>query len=292
MMNKKEYTLKKWYFIAICLGSIVFSGCAAVQDVFQVLQPELDVKNVRITGLSFDAVDLTLDIEASNLNPLPISLTGFDYNLKINNASFLQGQQKESFTIAARDATVFRIPVSLNYKDLYATFRTLRDQDLTSYRIAGGVSFNLPVLGSTRIPFGADGEFPALKIPTIKVDGMRVKQMDLTGADLELKLDIRNPNGFDLLLNSLNYELAVNGKTWARGAGAHTAQIAQKAESSIRIPVSLDFAQIGTSAFRMLSGSKKLNYQLRGKLDLGSSLPLLQHATLPLDYSGMLRISR
>lgn len=292
MMCDRQKVIRKWWIIAICLGSFVFSGCATVQDVLQVLQPELDVKNVRITGLNFEAVDLAFDVEAKNLNPLPVKLTGFDYDLKINNASFLKGQQEDSVMIAAMDRTVFQIPVRLNYKDLYTTFKTLQAQDNTSYQIAGGVSFNLPALGLTRIPFSTEGEFPAIKVPTIKVQGLRVKKMNLSGADMELKLDIHNPNGFDLLLNNVNYELAVNGTTWAKGAGEQSAQISRKTESSVSIPISLDFAQIGSSAFRILSGNKKLNYHFRGNLDLGSSLPLLKHAKLPIDRSGNLRILR
>ncbi len=293
MMKMYPHTLMTICCVSVALiGSLLLSGCAEVQQVLDIVRPELHVKDVKVTGLTFEGVNLAVALEASNLNPLPISLTGFDYELKINESSFLKGQEEETFTIAAMESTVFQIPVSLNFQDLYSTFQTLRNQDMTSYKIDGGVSFELPALGVTRIPFGTDGEFPALKMPTVNVDGLRVKKLDFEGADMELKLNITNPNGFDLLLNSLNYNLAVGGKTWAAGSGQQAATIKEKGKSSIRIPMSLDFAQIGLSASQLFAKGKNLDYQLSGKLDLGSSLPLLQHATFPLDYSGQLNISR
>ncbi len=292
MIHDRYKSVRKWWVIGILLGSLLLSSCAPMQRVLEILQPELNVKDVHVTGLTFEAADLAVDIEVNNLNPLPIDLTGFDYDLKINDISFLKGQQEKLVTIAALDKNVFQIPVTLNYKNLYETFKSLKDQDSTPYKIACGVSFDLPGLGKTRIPFDTEGEFPTIKLPDLKVDGLKVKKLDFSGAEMELKLHMKNPNAFDLLLNSVNYELAVNGKTWAKGSGEKQTQIMKKDESAIGIPISLDFGQMGLTVYQALSGNKPLNYQFQGNLDVGSSLPLLKQADLPIQRSGILNILR
>jgi len=144
----------------------------------------------------------------------------------------------------------------------------------------------------TRIPFDTGGEFPAVKLPNIKVGGLKVKKLDLSGAEMELKLHMKNPNAFDMILNSIDYQLAVNGRTWAKGLGRERTQVMKKGEASIGIPISLDFAQMGFSVYQALAGKKKLDYQFQGNLDVGSSLPLLKQATIPIDRSGRLNILR
>jgi LEA14-like dessication related protein len=290
MKHNRQKIKRKWWLISLLLGTLLLSGCAAVQRAIDILQPKLSIKDVHVTDLSFKEVDLAVDVEVDNPNLLPIDLTGFDYDLKINNISFIKGQQDKQMKIASLEQSVFQIPVTLNYKNLYETFKSLKDQDSTGYQIACGVLFDLPGLGPTRIPFDTKGEFPTIKLPNIKVDGLKIKRLDFSGADMELKLQMDNPNAFDLLLNSIDYNLVVNGKTWVKGLKADRTQVMKKSASSIGIPITLDFAQVGLSLYQTLTGNKKLDYQFKGNLDLGSSLPLLKQATLPIDRSGNLNI--
>jgi hypothetical protein len=68
--------------------------------------------------------------------------------------------------------------------------------------------------------------------------------------------------------------------------------VRRKGTGTVAIPISLDFGQMGGTLYGLLSGDKKLNYNLSGTLDLGTSLPLLSHAELPIDKSGYLEILR
>ena len=279
--------------MGLIIGSIMLNGCATVRDIANVLKPGVRLKDVHLASLSFDAAEVLVDVSIENPNPLiPIALTSVDYDLKINEISFLKGRQPHELRIDPLGGTVFQIPVTLNYKNLYDTFQSLREQDVTAYNIECGLSFDLPGLGLTRIPLNASGEFPAVKIPSLAVDGLKVKQVKVSGADMELQLRMNNPNAFDLLLNQFDYEFQVNGKPWASGMGLNQVQVNSKGESAMTIPISLDFAQIGFTVYQMLSGGEQFDYAFKGNLNLGSSLPLLQQATLPFNTSGILNIHR
>ncbi len=279
--------------IGFMTGIIALTGCATVRDIAGTLKPGVRLKDVHLDSLSFDAAKLLIDVDIENPNPLvPISLAGVDYNLKINDISFLKGQQPHELRIDPLGATVFQIPVTLNYKNLYDTFQSLRNQDVTAYNIDCGLSFDLPGLGLARVPLSTSGEFPAVKVPSISVEGLKVKKVNVAGADLELQLRMNNPNAFDLLLNRFDYELHVNGKPWATGMGLNQVPVGSKGKSAITIPISMDFAQIGFTVYQMLSGGEEFDYAFTGKLDVGSSLPLLQQTTLPFNTSGKLNIHR
>lgn len=292
-MKRFDRLFRVVLILGLVAAALVMNGCATVRDIAGIVKPGVRLKDVRLAALSFDSADLLVDVNIENPNPLvPIALTGVDYNVKINDISFLRGDRPHELRIDPLGGTVFQIPVTLNYQNLYDTFQSLRKQDVTGYKLDCGLSFDLPGLGAVRVPLSASGELPAVKIPSIAVDGLNVKNVSMAGAEMELQLRMNNPNAFDLLLNSVDYELQVNGNPWASGLGMQQARVGSKGESLITIPVAVDFAQIGLSVYQMLSGGEQVEYAFTGSLDLGTSLPLLQQATLPFDTAGQLTIRR
>lgn len=282
----------KLTLIGLFLILLLFLGCAALQQIANIQEPKLDVQNVRFTGMSFDAIDLAFDINIQNPNALSASLAGFDFDFQINDASFLKGQQNQQLTIQAMGESMLEIPITLNFKELYNTFQALKNQDSSAYKLMCGLSFNLPVLGPTRIPVSKTGTLPNLKLPEVSIGSLKLNKISLSGADLDLKLKVKNANTFGFLLNKLNYDFAVNGKTWVKGLSQNQMQVKEKGESTVSIPISLNFLEMGTTIYQMINGNQKLNYQLKGNVDLNSSLPLLGQVSLPLDRVGEINISR
>jgi len=281
--------------IVIAQGFMLFLlivGCAALQELAQVQQPALEFQKVRFTGMTFETVDLAFDVKIKNPNPLSASLAGFDYNFQINGASFLSGQQNAQLTIAANAESALEIPLTLKFKDLYQTYQTLKNQDSSAYKIDTGLMFDLPILGRTRIPVSHEGHLPLIKLPNVKLGSLKLKNINFSGATLELKLNVDNPNNFNLLMNTLDYNFSINGASWAKGLTQKTVTIKEKGESAITIPVSLSFSSMGRTIYNVIMGNEKLNYDLKGNLDVNSSLPLLGRVNLPIDQAGQINILR
>lgn len=287
---------KKTSFLLLGAGLILvlmlFFGCAALQQLANIQEPKLDVENVRMTGLSFDAIDLAFDVKIQNPNALAVTLAGFDFDFQVNEASFLKGQQDKQLSLQSRGESKIEIPISLNFKDLYNTFQALKNQDSTGYKLMGGLSFNLPVLGATRIPISKTGKLPNVKLPSVSISTLMLNQITLSGAELELRVIVDNPNTFNFLMNKLNYDFVVNGKTWVKGLSQDPMRVREKGVSGLSIPISLNFLDMGMSLYQMITGSQKFNYELKGMIDLTSSLPLLGQVSLPIDRAGELSVSK
>lgn len=268
------------------------TGCALLKGAVKVSKPDLSIESVRLAGLSFQDLDLVFDIAVDNPNPLPVTLARFDYDLRIENSSFLKGIQEESSNIAAAEKSRISLPLTLDFGDLRRTFATLKDQDSTSYELICNLVFDLPVLGEHALPLRHRGVLPVVKPPRIEVGHLKIKRLNLTGADLVLQLGLRNPNNFVFGLDRLDYDFSVGGKSWATGASTRPVQLAEKGSQTLEIPVSLSFLSLGRSAYRALTKKKPLDYQLSGNLDLNTSLPLLPSAKIPIDLSGSLDVLR
>jgi hypothetical protein len=63
-----------------------------------------------------------------------------------------------------------------------------------------------------------------------------------------------------------------------------------KSDNIVTIPLSLNFLNMGRSAYNLLSGNEELNYQLQGNADLGTSIKLLGDFKLPFDQSGKVKL--
>lgn len=289
-------SINKNYLLLLFGGLILMLmqlfGCVALQQLANIQQPSVDVQNVRFTGMSFDALNLAFDLKITNPNPISANLAGFDYDFQIADASFLKGNQDKQMTLQANGESMLEIPLTLNFKDLYNTFQALKNQDSSAYKLVCGLSVNLPVLGPTRIPVSKSGNLPNLKLPDVSIGSLKLNKISLSGADLDLKLNVKNANTFSFLLNKLNYDFAVNGKTWVKGLSQNQIQVKEKGESTVSIPISLNFLEMGTAVYQMISGNQKLNYQLKGNVDLNSSLPLIGQVSLPLDRVGEINISK
>jgi len=123
-------------------------------------------------------------------------------------------------------------------------------------------------------------------LPKISFNSVKLDNINFSGANLMLEVKFKNPNAFTMLIEQMNYNFQVNGKNWLGGKTNQKTTTNKNGESIIQIPVSLDFLQMGSSLFQVISGGKNLNYNFTGNLDIKNSHPLLQNLSLPFDQTG------
>lgn len=276
----------------ILLGLTVFlSSCKALQDLADAQKPNLSVKNVRVTNFAFDEIELTFDVNVENPNPFALHLLSYDYGFNINGNSFVQGTQEEGLSIDASQTSTIHIPVQLNFVELYNLFGSFKGEDEADYTLATDLTFNLPVLGATTIPLKKTGTIPLIKLPKISVSGLEIKEMGLSGVDLALHLNLKNPNAFGLILNMLSYDLQVNGETLATSTFTEQVKASSNGATNITIPISLNTLKIGASVIKLLRNSNDVHYQLKGSIDMGTTHPLLKETIFNFLESGDLPVN-
>ncbi len=288
----KKFSVLKMIAVVLLPLLLMQAGCAALRDLSTVSKPELSVEEVRLTGLSFEALSLAIDVGIANPNPIAVPLAGFDYDFQIAGESFLTGEDSRQQSIAAKGRSTVQIPLKIPFKKLYAAFQKLAGADSVDYQLAAGLRFDLPLVGATRIPVKTSGRLPLLKIPKVRVGKLKVKKLSFTRADLALQVVIDNANPFAFVIEKMRYDLEVNGAPWARGLTTETQTVNEKGTTTLAIPVSLDLARTGREVYSLLRGNRELKYRLNGALDIKSSLDLLGRVSLPVDRSGTITLSR
>lgn len=276
----------------LLVGCGLLTACASVQKLAKegVRKPEVAVTGAQLQALSFESAEFLFDIQVHNPNAVGVTLAGLDYELRVNEVPFLDGNQSKGVEIPAEGTTLVRLPMSVRFRDVYQTLATLSRRDSASYTLTCGLTFDLPVAGRSRVPVSHGGTFPLLKLPEFEVASMKLHRLTFEEADLQLNLRIHNPNAIGFEVQALEYEFIVEDRRWAQGEIRRNAQVSAAGASLVAIPVSVNFARLGSYALNLISDGRPFVYRLKGHFDLVSSHPMVQGVRVRFNRTGQLQV--
>lgn len=275
---------------SLLLLALVITSCAELKKLSEVQKPTISIDDFRVTELSLQDIELTFNLGISNPNPVAISLASYDYDLQIEENSFVKGNQSLTTKIEANGSSVVSIPVKFTYKELYNTFTSISGKKEGDYAFLGNIGVNVPILGLLEIPIEKKGAFPIVKAPTISVANFSVKDLSFTKADVELELNIGNPNTFALILDKLAYNINLNGFDTIKGNTSSSVTVAENESQTIKIPASFNFLELGSAAYSSIVGGEPFEYSLTGSADVGASLPYFDLSSFSFENSGVVDI--
>ena len=270
--------------VALATSLAIVTGCESIQKSASTKLPIATAKDLRIKAADFSTLDLLLDVGIDNPNPFGLTLSGLSYDFVVNNQPLLQGEQNNTLRIEAAQESTLSVPLSLTLQTLANEIPEILQSDSFDYELNTQLQFNLPLLGSFKVPLTKTGSLPVIRPPRISDVSLAKRKLNLTGADLDLTVNIENPNAFNLVLNGLDYTFTGNQNAWAKGKIENAVEVSSKGDSSIKIPLHLDFIALGTTAFQLLGGSKEFEAALDGSMTLNSSLDFLRNAQLPIHF--------
>ena len=279
---------------AAVLTLLGLNACAPV-DIRESLEnqkPTVSVTDQRLTRLDFEQVNMAFDIQVENPNPISMTLAGLDYELKLDGHSFVSGKQGRQMKLAAAGASSFELPLSMAFKEIYTGVKKLKGKDQVPYELTTGLMIDVPLLGKLRYPVTTKGILPLPRLPEISLQSLSLTKLNYTSATLALRLQVDNPNAFNLVLDGLNYDFSVNGKQWLSGNKNGLGNIQKQKKSVITLPITLNFMQMGSSLYGLLNGGQDLNYSLNGTLDASSGHALIGNFDMPFASKGKVRLAR
>ncbi len=271
--------------LAILAFTCVVCGCATFRLVFE--KPTVDFEDFQITNIDFTSISTNFDFKVTNPNPIGIRLNGFDYQFIIEGNQLLSGSNPNQVSLQASGTSIISVPITLKYLNVYGVVSSLKDYDDIPYTISGTFFFNTPI-GKTPISFSKSGELPVLRMPKISLSRVAIKNLGLTKADIVFDLNFENPNAFGVTLDNFSYNVALNDLLLAEGTTPQQMALVKKATSSLQIPISLNFIEIGR-AVRSILTQKTVNYQLKGAANLVTPFRKID---LPYDQQGEINIFR
>lgn len=270
--------------------SLLITGCANLKEVGKAMQPEAKINTAKLVNLKADSADIELDLEVFNPNKFSLNLGELNYQLAVENQEFLQGKQSQATSLQAGKTQSIKLPLSLNFNQLAQLVTDLYQRDEINYNLAGGLTYNLPVVGPQTLNFSKGGLLPVPKLPNIEVASVSKQKLDLNGLAMLVNVKVKNPNKFDLNLNQLGYKVKLAGDNLAGGGQIEKLSLEAGKTSELTLPLELKFSpQQAMQLVSQLTKGQGLDYQLELNSQLGSSLPALQALPFTSQKSGKLK---
>jgi LEA14-like dessication related protein len=123
----------------------------------------------------------------------------------------------------------------------------------------------------------------ALQDPVVSLHSAELTNINFSGAQLLCKVQVQNPNPFDIPFPETDWELFINANSFVRGTVKNNQRIRARNTAIVEVPVNLDYVEL-INTFRSLRGTRQTNY--RAALNVKIPLPVLGDKSWRLEHSG------
>lgn len=120
-----------------------------------------------------------------------------------------------------------------------------------------------------------------VEAPKVKLEDVKVNKMAITGVELDIILEVMNPNNIDFDVKNLTYTLDVNDKLVTSGKFKEKVLVKAKDKTLVAVPLILKYSDILSSALLFLK-QEGIPYRVRGSAEIGPF-------TIPFDDNGILK---
>jgi LEA14-like dessication related protein len=112
---------------------------------------------------------------------------------------------------------------------------------------------------------------PKLEAPRLSLVNVSMTSADIFSQQFLVRLHVQNPNDRDLPVNGIDYELFLEGDSFAEGVSNKAFVVPALGETEFELPVRTNFVSSLGRLVSRLQGRKQVQYVLEGKVltDIG-----------------------
>jgi LEA14-like dessication related protein len=126
-------------------------------------------------------------------------------------------------------------------------------------------------------------KYKNMQKPVARLDSVDVQNVDIKGAKVLFNVEVENPNDFAIKVDSVKYEVEIGGRKISTDSISTPTEVAGKTKSTVRLPLTLQFADVFSSIGDFLR-NEKTTYRLKGAARVGIF-------SLPLDETGEFKLT-
>jgi LEA14-like dessication related protein len=123
-----------------------------------IAKPEVSLKNVKLSGLDSEGVNLDFNFAVRNPNSFDLKLNHYDYDLKIISVSLARGTSGTVHEFLANSTSNLLIPVKIPHSALIDILRQNPDPNAIPYKLQANLNLG-GVFGGLNLPITKSGTF-------------------------------------------------------------------------------------------------------------------------------------
>lgn len=149
--------------ILVAVGLAGLAACATFRAALHFEEPQLDLKEINITGLSLTGGTLDLVFDVFNPNGYSLRSTRLQIGIDLEGTHFGDALLERPLDLSAQNHTQVVVPVRFEWAGVSAGARALITRQSVHYGLAGTVLVDTP-LGDKQASVHGSGEVPLRKL--------------------------------------------------------------------------------------------------------------------------------
>jgi hypothetical protein len=212
----------------------------------------LGLKERRIRDLSSKGLVLAFHVSVRNVSASPVFLSRYNTRVTVNQKEFLRMPVglDEPIRVGAGEEVVIALPLKVTYELLVQAVGPVGEKAVCD--IVGDFVFRDEKGKEEKIPFAYSGEFPVFQDPGVEFLPLKVNDLTVGGGDVAFDVRLTNPNGWDLVIDTIRYNLKFGGVSVLAGEIPGDKSVAARGEKEFTLPFLLDFFEVGKGVYDML----------------------------------------
>lgn len=149
--------MRRMMMVAAAVAVAAVGGCkSAGQQMFA--QPDVAVKDVKVTGLGLAGGSVDVVMSVHNPNHFRLDASRVTYNLLVDTVSFATGSLDSRMSVEGGQDLEVRIPVNFTYSGIGNAGKQLLAMGSVPYRVMGDFTV-ATILGNFTVPYDKSGRF-------------------------------------------------------------------------------------------------------------------------------------
>jgi LEA14-like dessication related protein len=150
--------------IAVRLGwMLLLAGCATLGHALRFEQPEVELQEIRVTGLGLSGGTLNLALDVFNPNDYRLRSTRLAVGIDLEEVHFGDALLEQPVELPAGQHTLVTLPVTFEWAGVGAGARALLTRQGIRYGLTGTVGLDTP-LGARDVKLHGAGDVPLTAI--------------------------------------------------------------------------------------------------------------------------------
>lgn len=211
------------------------------------------LKEKRIRDLSSSGLTLAFHASIRNSSAESVVLARYAYRVTIDQREYLRLPVvlDEPIAIGAGEETVVALPLKVTYELLFQALGPVEEKAVCD--AVGDFVFRDAKGKEEKVPFAFSGEFPIFKDPDVVFLPLRVNDLTVGGGDVVFDVKFTNPNGWDLIVDDIRYDLRFGETSVLKGEIPGDKSIPARGERTLSLPFLLDFFETGKEVYDLLT---------------------------------------
>jgi LEA14-like dessication related protein len=225
---------------ALCLIVATAAPATAAKDEITLALREKVIRNLSSQGLV-----LAFHVGVTNPAPTPRELVRYRYRVRIDQKEYINTAVTldAPLSVPAAGETLIALPVKITYDLLREALGPIEGQAFCD--IVGEMVFLNEKKKEQKVPFAFSGEFPIFQDPEVDLLPLKVVDLTVGGADVVFHPRFKNFNGYELIVDVIDFELYFSGHLVLAGPIPGDKSLPRTGEKTFALPFLVDFFEAG-----------------------------------------------